>query len=436
MKNLTALISAIVIGVAPLHGQVTNVYWDPAGTASTDGGGAGTWNFSSLQWYDGTSDVVWDNAGDYRAIFGGASGGQVTIAAGLIVLADSLVFNTPGYNIFGGGVRRVTLTTGIIEANADVTITTAITNPASATALVGITKTGDGKLTFAAGNNTFLGGLYVLGGVVAISDKNQIGGPDQGITLNGGGLELTTVQAVSGRTLEIGDNGGTIHLPGLTDQWSFNDLQGMNGSFTKTGAGTLIMSGAGTNGASRTGATLISEGVLRAETTVASGLGVGPVTVGANGTLAGSGIVGGEVTVFGTLAPGTSVGTLTLQSGLSLTDSARMVFELGTPDIVGGTENDLISVAGDLTLDGVIDIIGLASFGEGTYRLINYEGTLINNGIELGTISGLADNSFNYVFNAGGGEVNLIVSLIPEPGSCALLLLGGVLVALARRRLA
>jgi len=426
-KHLLIIALALATSAPALRAQVTNVWWDPTATASTNGGGAGTWNFTNLLWFDGTADIAWINDGNFRGIFGGPSGGNVQIASGLIVFAHSLVFNTPGYNITGGGTRRVTLKTGVIEANADATITTAIADP-TVGPLVGITKTGAGKLTFAAANNTFLGGLTVLGGFVAMNDKNQIGGADQGITLDGGGLELSGVQAVSARTLAIGNNGGTIHLPGAADQWSFNDLRGTNantGTLTKTGPGTLIITGPGTNGVSRTGGTIINGGVLQANTTLASGLGVGPVTVNAGGTLAGNGIVGGPVTVNGAITPGTSVGTLTLQSDLNLASSAQLTFELDQAGIVGSGVNDLISVGGNLVLDGTLNIVGLANFGVGTYRLINYAGTLTDNGLVLGTLSGNANNTFLYQIQAGGGEVNLVVA-VPEPTTLSLAFLGAL----------
>jgi fibronectin-binding autotransporter adhesin len=429
--RLLTLVPALLAGFGPLHAQVTNVWWDPGATASTNGGGAGTWNFSSLQWFDGTSDIAWINDGNFRGIFGGPSGGQVQIASGLIVFADSLVFNTPGYNITGGGVRRVTLKSGVIEANADATITTAITNPAVGP-LVGIIKTGPGKLTFAAANNTFLGGLTVLGGLVAMNDKQQIGGPAQGITLNGGGLELSGVQSVSERTLSLGDSGGTIHLPGSADQWSFNDVRGTNGTLTKTGPGTLVIFGPGTNGASRVGGTVVNGGVLQVNTTPAPGLGVGPLTVNSGGTLAGNGILGGPVTVHGGLAPGTSVGTLTLQNSLSLSASAQLTFELAQPGVVGSGVNDWINVAGDLVLDGTLNIVGLANFGLGTYTLISYGGALTDNGLVLGTLSGNATPAFQYQIVAGNGQVNLVV--VPEPGTLTLAALGAGIATFAARR--
>ncbi|MCX8091076.1 MAG: autotransporter-associated beta strand repeat-containing protein [Verrucomicrobiae bacterium] len=415
-----------------VHGQVSNVWWDPGATASTNGGGAGTWNFTTNQWFNGTSMMAWTNHGNLRAIFGGPSGGTVTIASGLIVFADSLVFNTPGYNIAGGGVRRVTLSSGVIEANADATITTAITNP-TVGPLVGIIKTGLGRLTFAMSNNFFLGGLTVSGGSLVLLDKDQIGAAGGSVTVNGGALELLGVQSVSARTLWLGDNGGTLHLPGAADQWSFNDVRGTNGTLTKTGPGTLIIFGPGTNGASRVGGTVVNGGELRINTTTAPGLGIGPLTVNAGGTLAGSGLVGGPVTVHGTIAPGAGgVGTLTLQDDLSFSSGAQLTFELNQPGVVGGGVNDWINVAGDLVLDGTLNIVGLANFGLGTYTLITYGGTLTDNGLTIGNLSGNATPAFHYQIQAGSGTVNLLV--VPEPGTLTLGALGALAGMWMRRR--
>ena len=52
---------------------------------------------------------------------------------------------------------------------------------------------------------------------------------------------------------------------------------------------------------------------------------------------------------------------------------------------MGGASNDLIAVTGGLTLDGILNVTNSASFGLGTYRLINFGGALTNNGPGIGT---------------------------------------------------
>ena len=52
---------------------------------------------------------------------------------------------------------------------------------------------------------------------------------------------------------------------------------------------------------------------------------------------------------------------------------------------MGGASNDLIAVTAGLTLDGILNVTNSASFGLGTYRLINFGGGLTNNGLGIGT---------------------------------------------------
>jgi fibronectin-binding autotransporter adhesin len=67
--------------------------------------------------------------------------------------------------------------------------------------------------------------------------------------------------------------------------------------------------------------------------------------------------IGGAVTVAngGRIAPGNSPGTLTMGS-LMLNAGSVLDFELGQANTAGGTQNDLINVNGDLTLDGTLNV--------------------------------------------------------------------------------
>jgi len=341
MKKSFALVwGVLVLAGFPAGAQPTTLYWDPTSTGSTNGGGAGTWNLTSLLWFDGASNVVWTNDGTCRAVFGGPAGGAVQIASGLIIEAHSLVVNQSGYSFTGGGVRRLTVHSGVLEANADFSISMIITNPPSATNLVGIIKTGPGKLTFAMANNTFLGGLYVLDGTLVLNDKQPIGGPSQPLIINGGTVELYTSQNVSDRILYIGDNGATINVPVQTNSWLFQQNTGTNGTLTKISAGVLNL-GNNSNGgqaihvSARTGPTIIAEGTLGAYTAVGSALGTGPVLVQTNGTLAGPGLIGGAVTVQGALSPAGSgltnllaLPNMTLANGLDMSGGGTYVWEL------------------------------------------------------------------------------------------------------------
>ena len=109
----------------------------------------------------------------------------------------------------------------------------------------------------------------------------------------------------------------------------------------------------------------------------------------------------------GTFQAGCSVGTANIIGDLTYGPAASSDFELGTPNIIGSGVNDLINVDGNLTLNGTFNIVSVTGFGAGTYRLINYSGTFVNNGVALGTVPsgflGVLDFSTT-------NQVNLVVT--------------------------
>ena len=125
----------------------------------------------------------------------------------------------------------------------------------------------------------------------------------------------------------------------------------------------------------------------------------------------GPGTIGGSVTVLngGPLhrVPSRrplSVGSLLLNSG-SILD-----YQLSTPGVVGWGVNTLVNVGGDLTLAGVLNVTNGGNFGSGSYRLLNYGGTLTNLTLDLGTLPGGFSAAKTTVTTAVAGQVNLVVN--------------------------
>ena len=94
--------------------------------------------------------------------------------------------------------------------------------------------------------------------------------------------------------------------------------------------------------------------------------------------------------------------------------STLLAFELGQANVPGGPLNDLITVTGDLTLDGLLSVTETAggSFTAGVYRLIDFGGSLTDNVLLIagalpnglgGTIQTAIANQVNLVVTAGGG---------------------------------
>jgi len=111
-------------------------------------------------------------------------------------------------------------------------------------------------------------------------------------------------------------------------------------------------------------------------------------------------------------------------------------FELNPTDTtVGSNINDLVSVAGNLNLDGLLSVVAtsgdfLSVAINTSWRLFNYSGSLSDDTLSLGAMPSLGSGLSWGIDTATSGQVNLMV--IPEPGAALLGSLG--LLALLRRR--
>lgn len=193
-------------------------------------------------------------------------------------------------------------------------------------------------------------------------------------------------------------------------------------SVTKSGTGKWVLSG--TN--SYTGATTVSQGTLliNGDNSAATGA----VTVDAAATLGGTGRVGGNTTLNGTLSPGQSPGTLTFDGDLTVNNGSTYSFEGG----------DLTDVNGILDLnDNWTLALGTGFQDGGSVTLFTY-GSLAASPDLAPTfdLSGLGFTPSGVLsLTDTGSSITLEgISIIPEPASLALIALGGLLIATPRRR--
>lgn len=153
----------------------------------------------------------------------------------------------------------------------------------------------------------------------------------------------------------------------------------------KTGTGALTLTG--TNAYS--GSTLVQAGSLFVDGDQSAATGLTTVDTGA--TLGGKGTVGGDVKVSdgATLAPGSlgAIGTLTVNGNLGLSSGSTLAYDFPTLTADDMQRSDFLDVKGNLVLDGTLSVrTGSATLGgPGIYRLIDYSGSLTNNGLDAPT---------------------------------------------------
>jgi fibronectin-binding autotransporter adhesin len=316
----------------------------------------------------------------------------------------------------------------------------------------GILRDNNGSgLVILTGSNTFSGGLEIDSRTLALGNKNALGtgpftvgnpisGPSSTIVISPI-IDLVGLNAITNITTlnqnfsffgtnSLGISGpitisniltvttlgsGTVNFSGVVD-----------GAFplTKSGAGTLVLSGANTY----SGDTFVNLGTLLVNNASGSGTSTGTVNVGASAILGGNGTIGGPVIVGfdGSVGAGNSAGKLTFANGVDMsTGGATNIWELAaekdSSNGTAGTDFDQLSITGGNLALGTASVllpqfIGSASFPDATnafwqvshtWKIIAVSGAGANpgnsnfsvidgtNGITAGTFSTSVDGSGN-----------------------------------------
>jgi outer membrane autotransporter protein len=292
-----------------------------------------------------------------------------------------------------------------------------------------VAKTGAGILTL-TGTNSYTGGTLIQGGTVSIASDASLGAVSGSVTLNGGTL-ATTANISTSRNVVLSTGTNAVDVANGTVLSLSGTISGANG-FTKSGDGTLVLTGTNTYA----GVTTISAGILQLGDGGTSGSIVGDVvnnatlifnrsdnytfsgsitgtgsvlfqgggtvdfsspyqgdvtiedavvtleqgvsttsvfTIDNGGTLGGSGTIGGLIANSGaTVSPGYSPGTLVVTSTVDFL--AGSIYEV---DATPSGQHDLIIATGTVTIDSAASVEVLAVSGfyrpQTTYAIITSE---------------------------------------------------------------
>lgn len=362
-------------------------------TANTSGGltkiGAGTLTLSGANSYTGGTTV----SGGTLALGANntlASTGNVTVNGGTLDLTT--FSNTVGTVSLQGGL--ITSTTGVLTSTLDFDLRSGTVN-AILSGSVGATKTTADTVTLNS-TSTFSGAVNANGGRLSFSTSGNLGNASATNTvgINGGTLSYSgsgAVDLTSTRALTLGSSGGTLETTSATGVLTLSGgiSSSSTGDLTKTGAGTVIISGTNSwnSGAN---AVIVSDGKLQA------GFGTGGINAL---TVASTGVMSFQ---------NESAQALTFTTGaLQVAGGARLGFELGA----SGVSDQIISsvaavVSGTITLD----FFNLSGFGAGSYNLISAA-----SGLDLATFAlGNAPVGYNYTLNTSATLISLdVVSYLP-----------------------
>jgi autotransporter-associated beta strand protein len=332
---------------------------------------------------------------------------------------DSVLFEDTA-----SGVSPITVTLNASVTPSAVTFSTTknyiITGSGGIGGSTALTEAGAGSVTLAT-SNSFSGGLYLNGGVLNFSTLTNLGGG--AINFSGGTLQYNAnSDDISIRTVTFNSGGATINDGGGSISFANPVGNGGTGGLTKIGSGTLTLNG--TN--NYFGNTIVGVGTLalgvssyinNSAAIIVSNNATLDVSANSpivlqNQILAGNGTINGGVSVGsgGTLSPGTNgvIGTLTINNG-DLTVNGGTLIADGS-----SSSGDLIKVNGNLNLTGgTLQLNALSPLANGTYRLIQYSGSLLSG---AGSSANLALTGFSQsgqvasLTDANANEIDLVVS--------------------------
>jgi autotransporter-associated beta strand protein/T5SS/PEP-CTERM-associated repeat protein len=291
------------------------------------------------------------------------AGGTAINSGVLAVAADANLGTASGGLAFGGGTlqflsafttnRAVTLNAsgGAFDTNGNNATLAGTISGAG-----GLTKIGAGTLTL-SGASSYSGATAVNAGTLQAGAANAFAPGSAFTVASGATLDLNGFNQTIGSLAGAGNvtlGAATLTAGNDNTSTTFSGTISGIGGLTKIGTGTLVLTG--TNPYS--GATTVNGGVLAVNGSIPNST----MTVDGGATLRGTGTIGNAIINNGTLSPGNSIGTITVNGNLVMTAAASYLVEISPANA------DRTNVAGTATLAGTVQ----AAFAAGSYMTRNY----------------------------------------------------------------
>ncbi len=307
-----------------------------------------------------------NNTLDVFRFFDNSGVNNATITNAITIAPDPLEKQPTG--ILAGSYNTITNSASIsnVFTGIDAVSNNIITNSGGITPMSGgngihvydnntITNTTTGSIT---GNSTGLWGIrvntgntVVNNGTISVSGTNSIAFLAQGNNntfTNNGTLNASGTDSYAAKFLGTGNslvNSGTISgnlwFDAGNNTFTNNGTFNGPGGIYKAGWGTLTLSGVN----ACTGQSTISEGLLFLSSGASLG---GTLTVNSGAEVGGYGTLSNVIN-NGTMSPGGSIGTLTLNGNYTQGSKGKLFIEAASP-----TNNDLVAINGAASLNGIL----------------------------------------------------------------------------------
>lgn len=257
-----------------------------------------------------------------------------------------------------------------------------------------LTMDGAGVLTL-SGANTYSGGSVINSGTVIINTGASLGSSAVAATINGGTLEVASTFTAA-RNFTLGSSASTI-LVDPNQTFSVPTVFSGTGALTKTGSGTLLLSGVNTY----TGGTNVNAGTLQ---------------LGASNSLADSGAMTVNGGTFDLQSFSDTVGPVALKSGSiigagTLTGSSYTVESGSISAKLAGVGGLVKNTSGTVFLSTANTYSGGTTINAGTLQIVSNSLGAVAGGLTInaGTLEATTTFSTTRVITLGNAASTIMV---------------------------